>query len=173
VDLAQIKKLGRELLVLAGEAIFGFVTIALALAALHSFSQPTYRFLTKWANQPRVPVASKCDFISANSADLKALPATESLNRYRVVLNLDSPAEKDVAAIVFSQNPSIGVYHSGASQRPNSNDRSWVVINANKLNRRENIEIEAIVDSDEFGPVDSSFEGSACPVTISFFGGQQ
>lgn len=150
--------------------LLGFVFLSLMLWALSTLSPSKYRELTKWANQPALPIVKSCQFNPIESTDLNASATMKDLKRFNVSFEIDTSAASNSSVILFTENLAIGIYPLGSKAVPSDKDKSFMVFSKKDL-RRQPLSVEAIVDEEAFEVGENrKFEGTSCPIGIAFFG---
>lgn len=152
--------------------IIGFLILAGFLWFMSMISPNLYRALTKWANQPALPIVEECTFTRLDDDSLRASPGMASLRRFSVSFKLDTAFGSKSSAIIFSENSAVGVYPAGAMAIPKATDKAWLVLTRTDF-RKSGLVVEVIADSIAADIEEKTYHRDECPILVVPFGGSK
>lgn len=170
-DAAWHQRIIHGLILTAIGTVVGIFVLAFALNQLAGWPK-AYRYLTKWANQPPLPVAKRCIFMPVEDERFKNLPALSSLRKYTVSFDLDTSLGNKAYGIAFVNDQRFGPYAEGYSEVPRADDPQYIFLPRRDY-RKNPPKLTVIYDASD-GELDSlEFESSDCPVHLEFFEGEK
>lgn len=165
-------KFSRWLVSTSVAACVGAVALAGSFGVLATIHPDTYRILTRWVNQPPVPVTKSCVFIELEEVNRMQSKALSFLKWYDVKFHLDSSIGSQSLAVAFSDDFRLAVYNFGHRKKPKESDPAHLFIGKTDFKSGE-FWLTAVHDSSEgeLGKMEFSFE--ECPIRLEFFGGSR
>lgn len=152
-------------------AVVGLVTLALVLNTLTIWPQ-TYRWLTKWANQPPLPTIKSCKLMPQEQPLFAESPILKPLRSYRVEFVVETSLASNGAALAYSEDPRIGVYPEGYNSIPNIHDPPYLFLPQRDFKKKPLI-LTGVFDSAEGELEKLDFDQNECPIKVEIFGSKR
>ena len=108
--------------------IIGIFVLAGTFAILSQLRPEMYRWLTGWANQPALPLVTRCTFTPLSNDLFEVSASTASLKKYSVTFDLDTSIEDTAYAIAHTDDVNYGLYPEGYNEMPKSKDAEYLVL---------------------------------------------
>lgn len=169
-DATKICQLGRWIFSTSIAAILGVVVLALAFSCLSKLHPETYRYLTKWVNQPPVPATKSCLFSKLEDVTSKQSDALKFLKWYDVKFKLDTSVGSQSLAVAYTEDYHLAVYNHGHRQKPKETDPVHLFIGKTNFKSGEFL-LTVVHDSTDGDLEKLEYSNEECPIHLEFFGG--
>ena len=162
----------RWLILTTSTAIVGLVVVAVFFNFISGCFPKIYRPLTKWANQPPIPLTKSCRFAPLLDVDNSQSSASKFLKWYDVHFTLDTSTGSTSLAVAYVDDMHFAPYFHGHRAKPKASDPSQLFIPKTNFKNSE-FKLTVVHDSEdgELGQLD--FNYNECPIKLEFFGGDK
>ncbi len=151
-----------------GVTTSGFVTVAVVLWVLAQTCPSVYRILTKWANQPAVPVVTECTFTPQIMKELES-PSLKTLKKYSVKFKVDTSLGETAYGIAYTEDSRFSVHSIAFNELPRDGELPYVVFDKRSF-KRSPPEVIVFFNEARGELEEMKFNGSECPVIFEMFG---
>lgn len=166
---ASFCKAIKEVLKNIFNTILGLFVLAGALS-LFSNCPTLYRGLTKWANQPPIPLFKSCIFTPMAVPDLQNLPTLKGVKKYKLTFETDNQLGDNTYAIVYTDDFRFSLYSNDSTLPPMTQSQHLFFT---KRSFAHSPEIIVWFDGSETELEKEKFDAGDCPIKIEFFGGSK
>lgn len=168
-SLSCSQRLFHWLFASASGAIIGIIALALVFDALVVVQPNWYRELTKWANQPQLPIVKKCTFTPLSNDRFQESTAVASLKRYSVTFEIDTTIANSAYGIAIADFRFTLYPETDHNEIPKKTDRNYTVLQPRDY-KETPLTITAIFTTN-FGDLkQKTYESHDCPIRLYFFG---
>lgn len=147
-----------------------FFVLGGALYLLSEISPWTYKFLTDWANQPKLIDAISCELKNIVDEDLKKLPSGIDLSKIQVKFKIDRKSNARGSYIVYTQNSSIGKITEGSTKSFGEIKGDGYVVVFDKVILSDEIIVYAYYNKERIVLDSKEYDAKDCPLKLEFFG---
>lgn len=166
---AMIKNLLQCFFATTITTLVGIVVIALFFESLSFYKPEVYRFLTKWANQPPLPLIKKCIFEVDSAMSFSKNPSLMTLQRYILTFEVDTSVGELSYAVAYTDDMRFAIYPEGVYRSPSVEDPSYLFVHKKNI-KKSGLKFNIIFDA-ENGELNSlEYSGVDCPIKAYLFG---
>lgn len=167
-----IKKLKiclKEIVHLAVSSIFSFFIIAIFLWAISNRCPSLYKVLTKWANQPPMPIVQSCEFQLVSNSVWDLGNMYPNLRKYNLEYKINSSIGEIAYGISYTEDSRFSIVNEKVTKKLRASNTPYIVFD--KRNFKKKPPFVTVYYNAEMGELDElKYEGEECPVRFEFFG---
>lgn len=154
---------------LISTSIFSFITIAFFLLVASKCCPQLYKGLTKWANQPPMPIVRTCELRLVSRKDWDFGEMYPNLRKYILEFDINSSIGEVAYGISYIEDNKFSILPESTSSLPSLNNLPYVVFDKRNFKKKPP-RVVAFYNA-ERGELDElKFEAEECPVRFEFFG---
>lgn len=165
----KMKRCFKKTLALSVNSVFSFLVIAFFLWVISDRCPVLYKALTKWANQPPMPIVQSCEFqpISNSAWDLSNM--YPNLRKFNLEYKINSSIGEIAYGISYTEDSRFSIVNEQVTKKLGISNPSYVVFD--KRNFKKKPPVVTVYYNAELGELtELKYEGEECPIRFEFFG---